>query len=48
MRKSKKSLLLLILLCGICVWTIYSNIHVSKSSEPVTVGFFLGDVEETY
>lgn len=48
MGKSKKSLLFLILLCSVLGLAIYTGMHISQPTEPVTIGFFLGDVEETF
>lgn len=47
MGKSKK-ILLLILACGILLSVTYAASQFSKLEEPTIVGFFLGDVIETY
>ncbi len=47
MGKSKK-ILLLILACGILLSVTYAASKLSQPEEPTVVGFFLGDVIETY
>ncbi|MCI9530191.1 MAG: hypothetical protein HFH38_00285 [Lachnospiraceae bacterium] len=47
MGKSKK-ILFLILACGILLSITYAASQISQPEEPAIVGFFLGDVIETY